>query len=398
MKKIRRVFALFLTLVLSTALCVPVFAATSTSIMSDKAVVSRICDIMNEEDKLTITLSDGVITQYSANNGDIVHVTSFNNGNTRYEYYCSASEKIYSFYDDRFNEHAYTEGTSEENVKVDVFDVAEYRENNTEMNELSDEEEHKIRSVMMQEESIEVCQDRLEEAGIENIIVSEKNGVKVASVNVDSIANTKAANATKTVNPTMQDLHDYQKVISWDVDGSASVYHNILGRNIQSRVYLFADNFVEKTMETTYVNAGLTLLSAAVLCTTSPDIFSKIIGWASVGYSAAGVLENFIFIDEQVYTYVAEKSGWTYDYISPKANGRHSGYAICYYNQTLGKITMGFDGLKERTNFHWAQTNPGIGDVYDLDNSYILDKAYQIYTSAVVSYGMYDAGYDGRVV
>lgn len=252
MKKIRRVFALFLTLVLSTALCVPVFAATSTSIMSDKAVVSRICDIMNEEDKLTITLSDGVITQYSANNGDIVHVTSFNNGNTRYEYYCSASEKIYSFYDDRFNEHAYTEGTSEENVKVDVFDVAEYRENNTEMNELSDEEEHKIRSVMMQEESIEVCQDRLEEAGIENIIVSEKNGVKVASVNVDSIANTKAANATKTVNPTMQDLHDYQKVISWDIDGSASVYHNILGRNIQSRVYLFADNFVEKTMETTY--------------------------------------------------------------------------------------------------------------------------------------------------
>ena len=83
MKKIRRVFALFLTLVLSTALCVPVFAATSTSIMSDKAVVSRICDIMNEEDKLTITLSDGVITQYSANNGDIVHVTSFNKGNKR---------------------------------------------------------------------------------------------------------------------------------------------------------------------------------------------------------------------------------------------------------------------------------------------------------------------------
>lgn len=230
-------------------------------------------------------------------------------------------------------------------------------------------------------------------AGHENIVISESDGAKVASVNLES-----TTKATKIVNPTMQDLHNYQKVISWNIDGSASVYHNILGRNIQSRVYLFADNFVEKTMETTYINVGLTLLNAAVLCTTYSGIFTTILGWAGVGYSAAGVNESFIFIDEQVYTYIAEKSGWTYDYITPNANGRHNGYAICYYNQTLGKITMGFDGLKERKNFHWVQTNPGIGDVYDLDNSYILNKAYQIYTSAVVAYGAYNAGYDGRLL
>ena len=395
----KKVITLLLVLSLCMTFSVPAFAVNSTSTMSNKDVVSMISDVMSEGEDLTITLSDGVITQYSANNGDIVHVTVFNDGDTRYEYYCGASEKIYSFYAaSPNNKNIYAVDEREKPVEVTVFDVAEYRENNTERYELSDEEEQEIRSIMMQEDSVALVQDQLEASGIENVIVSERNGVKVASVDVESIANTRTTNATKTVNPTMQDLHDYQEVISWDIDGSASVYHSGLGRNIQSRVYLFADNFVEKTMETTYVNAGLTILSAAVLCTTSSAIFPTIIGWASVGYSAAGVLESFIFIDEQVYTYVAEKSGWTYDYISPSANGRHSGYAICYYNQTLGKITMGFDGLKERTNFHWTQTNPGIGDVYDLSNGYILERAYQIYTSAVVSHGMYDAGYDGRIV
>ena len=30
--------------------------------------------------------------------------------------------------------------------------------------------------------------------------------------------------------------------------------------------------------------------------------------------------------------------------------GRRNGYSICYYNQTLGKTAMGFDGLKGRTS------------------------------------------------
>lgn len=59
---------------------------------------------------------------------------------------------------------------------------------------------------------------------------------------------------------------------------------------------------------------------------------------------------------------------------------------------------MGFDGTRERTNFHWAQVNPGIGDIYDLDDSYILNRAYQIYSSAVILDGSYNAGYDGRLL
>lgn len=388
----KKLVSLFLILSMSIVWSFPAFASNSTSILSEKTIVSRISDIMSRGEKLTIALSDGVITQYSVNNGDIVHVTSFDDGKTRYEYYCCDTQKIYSFYDESLNRNVNTTDMMKQSLEIEIFDVAEYKEKNTERYELGDEEEKEIREIMNQESTIELCQEQIEEAGYENIMVNESNGVRIASVSPNFYTKAK-----KTVNPTMQDLNDYQEVISWDIEGSASIYNNILKKDIQSRIYLFADNFVEKTMETTNVNAGLTLLSAAVLCTTSSGIFPTILGWASVGYSANGVLESFIFIDEQVYTYIAEKSGWTYDYISPNAKGRHNGYAICYYNQTLGKIAMGFDGLKERTNFHWAQTNPGIGDVYDLDNDYILKKAYDIYTSAVTSYGIYDAGYDGRV-
>lgn len=389
----KKLLCLFLVLSLSMAWSISAFAAPA-SILNEKVVESRISNIMSEGEKKTIELSDGVITQYSADNGDIVHITTFNDGMVRYEYYCCESEKIYTYYQDTQNGENEL-NTNERHGEIEVFDVAEYREENTERFELSDEEEERIRKIMTQETSLESCQEQSEEEGYENIVFSEQDGVRVASIDVSSIT---GARSTKTVNPTMEDINDYQEVISWQIDASASVYHNILGRNIQSRVYLFADNFVEKTMETTYINMGLTLLTAATLCKAELLAFTTILGWASVAYSAAGILESFIFIDEQEYTYIAEKSGWTYDYISPNASGRHNGYAICYYNQTLGKITMGFDGTTERDNFHWVQTNPGIGDVYDLDNDYILERAYQIYTSAVVSTGMYDVGYDGRNV
>lgn len=47
---------------------------------------------------------------------------------------------------------------------------------------------------------------------------------------------------------------------------------------------------------------------------------------------------------------------------------------------------MVFDGTSSRTNFRWAQSNPGIANVYNLSNAYILERAYQIYASAVVVY------------
>lgn len=389
----KKVICLLLVLSLSMTWSVSAFAATSSKNLNGKTVVSVIDDIISTGKVSKFNLEDGEITQYTGENGDIVHITEFNDGSIRYEYYSCEAEKIYSFVDNSERDMglAAVNATGEE---LDVFDVAEYREKNVTKIVLSDEEEKSIREIMEKDLSIEDCQEQIRSVGNKDIIISEKNGAKVATIDLQP--NTRAA--VKMVNPTRMDINEYQEEFSWVIEDSASVYHNILGRNIQSRVYSFADNFVQKEMTPTSVEVGLTILQAAVLCATESGLFLTILGWAGVGYSAAGITERFIFMDEQVYTYVAEKSGWTYDYISPTANGRRNGYAICYYNQTLGKITMGFDGTKERTNFHWVQTNPGIGDVYDLSNSYILNKAYQIYTSAVVANGIYDAGYDGRIL
>lgn len=178
----KKLVSLFLILSMSIVWSFPAFASNSTSILSEKTIVSRISDIMSKGEKLTIALSDGVITQYSVNNGDIVHVTSFDDGKTRYEYYCCDTQKIYSFYDESLNRNVNTTDMMKQSLEIEIFDVAEYKEKNTERYELGDEEEKEIREIMNQESTIELCQEQIEEAGYENIMVNESNGVRIASV------------------------------------------------------------------------------------------------------------------------------------------------------------------------------------------------------------------------
>lgn len=390
----KKITSLMLALIVALTLAVPAFATDGSSFSevpnTTEEILSRFDSIITENNFETITLSDGTITQYTASNGDIVHVTELGNGNTRYEYYCRANETIYSY----VQNSDLVSASLQNELVLDTFDVAAYREANKTMHELTDAEEDEIREIMTNENSQEECQQQLNEAGYEDVVVEDIDGITVASTNTNAL--TRAG--IKVVNPTQESVNTYCPSYSWRISDSTLTYNNILARNIQCRVYEFADNFVEKTMNLTYVSVGVTVLAAAATCYVSAPLFATIISWAGVAVSTAGILESFQFIDEQSYTYVAEKSGWTYDYISPSANGRHSGYAICYYNNTLGKITMGFDGTRERTNFHWAQVNPGIGDIYDLDDSYILNRAYQIYSSAVILDGSYNAGYDGRLL
>lgn len=107
------------------------FAATSsTNILSEKAVVSRIRNMIRGDKNLIVSLPEGEVTQYSAENGDIVHITSFHDGKTRYEYYCCDTEKIYCFYDDSLNGNIDLIDANKQSIEMEVFDVAEYRKKN----------------------------------------------------------------------------------------------------------------------------------------------------------------------------------------------------------------------------------------------------------------------------
>lgn len=153
----KKLMCVLLVLSLSMAWSVPAFAAASTNILSEKNVVSMISNIVSNGEEQTISLYDGIITQYSADNGDIVHITSFNDGRVRYEYYCYNTEKIYSFYSECLNENIGRESVGGQIGEMEFFDVAAYREANTERYELSDEDEKEIREIMRQEDSAELC-------------------------------------------------------------------------------------------------------------------------------------------------------------------------------------------------------------------------------------------------
>lgn len=127
----RRMYLLLLMLSLSVACGILTFAATSsTNVLNKKTVVTRIRDIIGEDKNLIVSLPEGQVTQYSSDNGDIVHITCFHDGRTRYEYYCCDTEKIYSFYDDSLNGNIDLINANKQSVEMEVFDAAEYRKKN----------------------------------------------------------------------------------------------------------------------------------------------------------------------------------------------------------------------------------------------------------------------------
>lgn len=150
----KKFVCLLLILGLGMAWSVSAFAAASTSILSEKTVVSRILNIMREGEKLTIALLDGEITQYSAENGDIVHVTSFEDGRMRYECYCCKAEKIYSFYDENLNENVDTTDINQQSIKMEIFDAAEYRKKNIEKYESDHQDKTEMREVIPQKAAL----------------------------------------------------------------------------------------------------------------------------------------------------------------------------------------------------------------------------------------------------
>lgn len=73
----KRMYLLLLMLSLSVACGILTVAATSsTNILSEKTVVSRIRNIISGDKNLIVSLPEGEVTQYAVDNGDIVHITS----------------------------------------------------------------------------------------------------------------------------------------------------------------------------------------------------------------------------------------------------------------------------------------------------------------------------------
>lgn len=379
----KNLISMMLALVMVLTLTTPAFAMDtqhSKAPETSEEIAACFDTVIAEGTIEEIPLTDCVITQYSAENGDIVHITELDNGNKRYEYYCRANEVIYSYI-----ESPELSPTSIQNEPIYVtFDVAAYREANTIKYELSNTQEAEIRGIMKSCNTQEECQQQLDKAGYTDITIEENDGITIASINPNAQV---YARAIKTIDPTKEEITDYE--YSWRVRGSSSPYNSTLRRNIQCRVYEFADNFVEKDMKLTYVSAGKTLLDVASICLTATNVIEDLINLAGILISGNSLLEAFNFRSEQAYTYVAEKSGWTYDYVTPYASGRHGGYAICYYNSTLGKMQMCFDGTSRRSNFHWTQTNLAIANVYDKNDSEILNGAYTIYSAAIINNGVY---------
>ncbi len=117
-----------LMLGLSVVCSVLTFVITSfTDTLSEEIVFSRIRNIMSADKGQITVLPDGEVIQYRADQGDIVDVTLFYDGRTRYEYYCCDTEKIYSFYDDRINIDIDSMNTNVQSIEMEVFDAAAYR-------------------------------------------------------------------------------------------------------------------------------------------------------------------------------------------------------------------------------------------------------------------------------
>ena len=73
----KRMYLLLLMLSLSVACGILTVSATSsTNILSEKTVVSRIRNIISGDKNLIVSLPEGEVTQYAVDNGDIVHITS----------------------------------------------------------------------------------------------------------------------------------------------------------------------------------------------------------------------------------------------------------------------------------------------------------------------------------
>ncbi len=73
----KRMYLLLLMLSLSVACGILTVAATSsTNILGEKTVVSRIRNIISGDKNLIVSLPEGEVTQYAVDNGDIVHIAS----------------------------------------------------------------------------------------------------------------------------------------------------------------------------------------------------------------------------------------------------------------------------------------------------------------------------------
>lgn len=365
--------------------------------MSQDNLIDKICEYENQEIIDEVKFRDGTKIIETSNNREnaSLFTTYLPDGTIRYEYYDKINEKIYS----STAKEPIEDKSNSKNIfitkNIDIFDVADAREKSTVKVELSEEEEALIRELLRNTEgNLENFEDRLHTEGFNHLTVSDNNGgviVEFDDTFVSSLQNSGLATkaSRKKVNPTKQDVKVYQKPYSYKLQGSQSKYHSGLKKTINTRVYEFANNYIQKGVKHKYIDimgsTTVTLVSAAVTCLTGLSTFTGILTAAGVYYSGGALRESIDFISEQYYTYDGEKSGWAYDYVTPNASGRRNGYVRTYKNVNTGKITMSWNGSSQRTNFRWVNTvHP---KAYDVSSTTILNGAYNMYTSAVVTHG-----------
>ena len=392
MKKSRmvRLTALLLSLLIavnaSSALALTDNFTSASKQLSKNQVIDKIMQYSSaKRDDFVIfdflEMYDGsTLTEKSQNpKKESMSISTFPDGSAIYEIFDVATELSYKILipDSTPSRSAFG------NAEMTVTDIGKLRKENTVTLSMTDDEETQVRILMDNSESLDELQSALTKSGFDNLVASEISGSFLVEFKQPTITR-----GYKYVNPTKQDINSYAPILSYALQGSQSQYNTPLGRTINTRVYMFRNNFAQSSKTFIYVDSATLLIDVARLVITVSGItLTSILGWAGVIYSANALGEAIQFQSEISYTYTGEKSGWAYDYVTPNAAGRYLGYVKVYNNSNSGKITMGWDtnSSGRRSNYRWTNTvHPA---AYDKVNSTILAGAYNVFTSNMILYG-----------
>lgn len=386
MFKFKRFISLLVTLVLIIMLMPTNTMAIQnyTNDMTPELMAKIVTETIGSTPANTIKLYNGtLINEYSfENNKDSLFSTVLPNDIILYEYYDKYNEKVYSSKIKNCNLSGSALETDIIQNGIDITDINSLRKKATTSINISDEQLDQINSITNNAKGdLKVIQSELDKVGLGYMKPQPING----SVFIGMDVNTYLLASAKQVNPAGS-VYSYAPTYNYSLQGSSSKYHSGLAKTIYMRAYEFRNNYVQTSQSVKSVNAGITVVVAAATCLTITNAFSAILAAAGVYLVGSSLGENIAFLSEQYVSFNGEKSGWTYDYVTPNAPGRYNGYVKTYKNSNTGKITMVWDGnSSQRYNFRWAfSVHPA---AYDVPTTTILDGAYNMYTSAIMVYG-----------